>query len=162
MKHETTVYGEVPFYKIGTFGKHANAFISLNLYESYKKKYPFPNKGDILISAAGTIGRIVIYDGQPAYFQDSNIVWIENNESLIRNTFLSFCYENVKWNTENTTIARLYNDNLRKICINIPSLPEQQKIADLLTMIDKKITQVDQKIEKVTEFKKGLLQQMFV
>ena len=45
--------------------------------------------------------------------------------------------------------------------VNIPSLPEQQKIADFLTSIDTKIIQVDQQIEKMNQFKKGLLQQMF-
>ncbi|MCD8292029.1 MAG: restriction endonuclease subunit S, partial [Prevotella sp.] len=70
---ETSALGDVPFYKIGTFGKKADAFISLNKFQDYKKKYNFPNKGDVLISAAGTIGKAVIYDGEPAYFQDSNI-----------------------------------------------------------------------------------------
>lgn len=74
MKHQTSDIGEVPFFKIGTFGKEADAFISYELYDEYKNKYSFPRKGEILISASGTIGRTVIYDGQDAYFQDSNII----------------------------------------------------------------------------------------
>jgi type I restriction enzyme S subunit len=79
MKFQTSDTGDIPFYKIGTFGKEADAFISKELYNEFRKKYNFPKKGDILLSAAGTIGRTVVYDGKPAYFQDSNIVWIENN-----------------------------------------------------------------------------------
>lgn len=67
LKSQTTSNGEVPFYKIGTFGGRANSFISHELYEEYKSKYNFPNKGDILISAAGTIGKLVIYNGEPAF-----------------------------------------------------------------------------------------------
>ena len=115
MKHETSVSGSIPFYKIGTFGKKADSYITNELYESYKERFSFPKKSDILISASGTIGRTVVYDGSPAYFQDSNIVWIANNEKVITNSFLAFCYKNIRWNTENTTIARLYNNNLRNI-----------------------------------------------
>jgi type I restriction enzyme S subunit len=35
----------------------------------HKNKYSFPKHGDILISAAGTIGRAIPYDGADAYFQ---------------------------------------------------------------------------------------------
>lgn len=74
LKSETTSVGDIPFYKIGTFGKEANAFITKEKFEEYRQKYPYPRRGDVLISAAGTIGRTVVFDGNPAYFQDSNIV----------------------------------------------------------------------------------------
>ncbi|HHF2562475.1 TPA: restriction endonuclease subunit S, partial [Haemophilus influenzae] len=50
MKHETNSVSGVPFYKIGTFGGVADSFISLELYEQYKNKYPYPQKGQVLIS----------------------------------------------------------------------------------------------------------------
>jgi type I restriction enzyme S subunit len=87
LKNETQPEGDVPFYKIGTFGKQADAFISSEIYESYKSRYSFPKKGDVLISASGTIGRAVIYDGERAYFQDSNIVWLDNDESVVTNRY---------------------------------------------------------------------------
>ncbi|MDK9694620.1 MAG: restriction endonuclease subunit S, partial [Sulfurimonas sp.] len=161
MKDETTETGEIPFYKIGTFGKKADAYIDKELYEDYRKKYSFPKKGDILISASGTIGRLVVYDGLPAYFQDSNIVWIDNNEELVKNSFLSFFYETVKWTTSDTTIARLYNDNLRSVHILRPSIKEQQKIADCLSSVDSLISAQSKKVELLKEHKKGLMQQLF-
>lgn len=104
---DTKENGEVPFYKIGTFGQQADAYISYAKFAEFKKAYRFPHKGDILISAAGTIGRTVIYDGKPAYFQDSNIVWLAHDETHIVNTYLYYVYQIVEWDTENTTIARL-------------------------------------------------------
>ena len=88
LKEQTLPEGDIPFYKIGTFGKIANSFISNEVYNDYRSKYSFPKKGDILLSASGTIGRSVIYDGKPAYFQDSNIVWIDNNEKRVLNQYL--------------------------------------------------------------------------
>lgn len=156
MKHQTTRYGEIPFYKIGTFGNTADAFISKKLFLEYKTKYSFPKKGDILISASGTIGRAVIYDGKPAYFQDSNIVWIDNDETLVKNNFLFYAYSNVKWNTEHTTILRLYNDNFRNTLIPLPPLNEQNAIANVLSDLDRYLCALDALILKKEGVKKAL------
>ncbi|WP_187944983.1 restriction endonuclease subunit S [Helicobacter pylori] len=156
MKHQTTRYGEIPFYKIGTFGNTADAFISKKLFLEYKTKYSFPKKGDILISASGTIGRAVIYDGKPAYFQDSNIVWIDNDETLVKNDFLFYAYSNIKWNTEHTTILRLYNDNFRNTLIPLPPLNEQAAIANILSGLDRYLYSLDALILKKESVKKAL------
>lgn len=44
MKAETSAQGDVPFYKIGTFGKKPDAFITWEKYEEYKEAYSFPKK----------------------------------------------------------------------------------------------------------------------
>ena len=90
LKSQTTDKGDIPFYKIGTFGKKADSFISNELFEEYKTKYSYPKVGEILLSASGTIGRTVIFDGTPSYFQDSNIIWISNDESKVTNKFLFY------------------------------------------------------------------------
>ena len=144
LKEQTLDIGDIPFYKIGTFGKEANAYISQELFEEYKSKYNYPKIGDVLISASGTIGRTVVFDGKDAYFQDSNIVWIENDESIVLNKYLFHFYKIAKWYiAEGGTIQRLYNDNLKKTNILVPypndkekSLTEQQRIVDILDRCD--------------------------
>ena len=158
---ETSSAGDVPFYKIGTFGRTPDAFIKQSLYDEYKNKYPFPNQGDILLSAAGTIGRMVVYDGEPAYFQDSNIIWLKHDNSTADNKFLKHIYSKMKWITESGTIQRLYNDNFLKTKITIPSTPEQQKIADFLGGVDSKLTSTQTKVAAMHEYKKGVMQALF-
>ncbi|HFI0582885.1 TPA: restriction endonuclease subunit S, partial [Streptococcus suis] len=72
LKSQTNEVSGIPFYKISTFGGIADVFIDEAIFHEYKEKYSYPKKGDILISAAGTVGKTVIYTGEDAYFQDSN------------------------------------------------------------------------------------------
>lgn len=133
LKNETNSQSGIPFYKIGTFGGVANAYISEQLYEEYKNRYSYPKKGDILISAAGTIGKSVIFDGEPSYFQDSNIVWIANDEKKVLNKYLYYYYQIVDWKVDDGgVIKRLYNDNLKATPIAVPSLEDQARIVAIL------------------------------
>ncbi|KIF53524.1 restriction endonuclease subunit S [Vibrio owensii] len=162
MANQTSESGDIPFFKIGTFGKEPDAFISHELYNEYRHKFSYPNVGDILMSASGTLGRTVVYDGSPAYFQDSNIVWIENDGSYTTNEFLFYVYQIVKYQSEGGTIQRLYNNIILSAAFDNPSLKEQKKIVEFLSAIDRKIELANSELEKAKEWKKGLLQQMFV
>ena len=93
MKDQTSEKGDIPFFKIGTFGGKADAYISRELFEDYKEKYSYPKKGEILISAAGTIGRTVVFNGEDAYFQDSNIVWISKTSNWFSTHFFAISME---------------------------------------------------------------------
>tara|TARA_B110000046_G_scaffold182678_1_gene217185 strand:- start:6 stop:1244 length:1239 start_codon:yes stop_codon:yes gene_type:complete len=167
LKEQTSSSGDIPFYKIGTFGKTPNAFISKELYEEYKTKYSFPNKGDILISASGTIGRRVIYNGEPAFFQDSNIVWIDNDEKQVLNEYLYCFYGFCDWQpSKGATISRLYNANLKRIKISFPkSLLEQKTVIQKIEVLSNKTKKLEaiyaQKLADLEELKKSVLQKAF-
>ena len=135
-KAETSIQGDIPFFKISTFGGTPTSFISAELYGKYKEKYPYPKKGDLLISAAGTIGQIVRFDGADAYFQDSNIVWLEHDESIVLNRYLYYVYLNTRWTTDGGTIKRLYNNRILQQQICVPPIETQIAIADLLDRFD--------------------------
>jgi len=158
--YETSDQGDIPFYKIRTFGKQPDAYISKELYDSYRQQFSFPNKGDILISAAGTIGRTIIYDGTPSYFQDSNIVWIENNGHLITNEYLYQVFQIVEYKTEGGTIQRLYNSILKSALFPCPPKPEQQLITERLNAIDNKLQTEQTYLQKMQSLKKGLMEDL--
>ena len=156
LKSQTNEFSGIPFYKISTFGGTPTVYIDEKIYREYKEKYSYPKKGDILISAAGTIGKTVIFDGEASYFQDSNIVWIENDESKVTNQFLYYFLQTNPFITTNgSTIKRLYNDNLRDTKIpNVPSIQQQNQITDILGALDKKIqinNQINQELEAMAK-----------
>lgn len=130
----------MPFFKIGTIGGTPDAYITRDLFEEYKAKYNYPHEGEVMITCAGTVGKTIVFDGEDAYFQDSNIVWLSNPKQLYINSFLNYVLSRVNWNILNsTTITRIYNDNLRELVINYPSIKEQEKIVALLSLLDRRI-----------------------
>ena len=162
LKEQTSSTGDVPFYKIGTFGGIPDAFISRELFEQYKEQYNYPKKGTLLLSAAGTIGRVVVFDGKDSYFQDSNIVWIDNDETKVTNDFLFYCYSRMQWKTEEGGIvSRLYNANLKSTSFIAPkSLAEQQRIAKALSDVDALISTTEKLIQKRKNIKQGTMQNL--
>lgn len=161
-KEQTSDVGDIPFYKIGTFGGTPDAFISRDIFEEYKSKYQYPEVGDILISASGSIGRTVVYQGYDEYFQDSNIVWLKHDQQL-DNSFLKQFYSIVKWQgLEGSTIKRLYNKNILETKITLPSPEEQAQLGTFFKQLDDTIALHQRKLDLLKEQKKGYLQKMFV
>ena len=63
---------------------------------------------------------------------------------------------------EGGSVSNLYFKYLENIQIQIPTKREQKKIVNFLSTIDYKIQLVNIQLENTQQFKKGLLQQMFV
>lgn len=159
--HQASLIGDVPFYKIGTFGKEPKLFISQELFDDYKKRFPFPQKGDLLFSVIGSIGRVVEYTGENEYFQDSNIVWLKHDGAIV-NAFLKQFYSIVKWSgLEGSTIKHLYNRNILETKIRLPSVKEQTAIGNYFQQLDSLINQHQQKHDKLSNIKKAMLEKMF-
>lgn len=159
--HETASTGDVPFYKIGSFGREPKLFISQRLFEEYKERFPFPEKGDLLFSVIGSIGRVVEYKGEDEYFQDSNVVWLQHNGAVV-NSFLKQFYSFVKWSgIEGSTIKHLYNRNILATQIDLPSQTEQTQIGTFFKTLDQMIGLHHRKHDKLVTLKQAMLQKMF-
>ena len=159
-KEQTSEQGDVPFFKIGTFGANPDAFISNELFEDFKCIYPYPTPGTLLISAAGSIGRVVEYQGEKAYFQDSNIVWLEHDHRL-NDAFLKPLYSRIEWGLEGSTIKRLYNKDLLSAEVTVPGGREQKEIGQFFAKLDNLITLHQRKYDKLCVLKKSMLDKMF-
>ena len=162
MAAQTNTDRGVPFFKIGTIGGKADAYISKELFDEYKAKYPFPHKGEVMITCAGTVGKCIIYNGKDSYYQDSNIVWIDNPNEIISNDFLYHLLCKVNWSHLNsTTIVRIYNDDLRNLKLYIPQHDEQKKITHLLSLINERIATQNKIIEDLKKLKSVISKSIF-
>jgi type I restriction enzyme S subunit len=83
---------------------------------------------------------------------------------LIINEFLfySLVHKNITGYVSGGTRAKLTKGEMLKIEIQIPSITEQTKIANFLSSIDEKINRTQNQIQQTGQYKKGLLQNMFV
>jgi type I restriction enzyme S subunit len=92
---------------------------------------------------------------------DLNII-----RSSLNGIFLSF-YLNSKKKLEiaklaqGSSVVHLYSNQLKSLKLNVPTIPEQQKIASFLSAVDEKIQQLSRKKELLQQYKKGLMQQLF-
>lgn len=59
------------------------------------------------------------------------------------------------------TIAHILSSDIKLCGVNIPTLPEQKKIAAFLTTVDDRIEQLKRKKTLLTSFKKGVMQRLF-
>lgn len=84
-----------------------------------------------------------------------------NNISFIR-FYINFNQKYFKLHGQGSSQQNLSKGDIEKFIVNIPCLSEQTKIANFLSSIDSKIEQVQKQLNSTKEFKKALLQQMFV
>jgi type I restriction enzyme S subunit len=113
------------------------------------------------------IGRVAQINEDNIYILGANIISLTINKEHISN----FIYHQINCQNFRKKIKRLVSGSaqlmitskeVKKLKLDLPSLKEQQKIANYLNAIDTKIENVQTQIEKTQAFKKGLLQQMFV
>lgn len=126
--------------------------------------------GDLLIPASTTttgidLGNVTsILKGGVLLGGDINI--LRKNEKL-NSSFFAYYLSN-KYKTtlakyaQGITIVHLYFSHLKKINLLVPKDDEQTKIAQFLTDLDSKIDGLQSKIDELVDYKKGLLQKMFV
>ena len=112
------------------------------------------------------VGKVAIWkDELPQAYYNSNLMRLEFENNIFMNYLFNeqSTLEKLKSIASGTTsVAAIYTKDLLKINLEIPCLEEQTKIANFLSAIDQKIEVVAQQIEQAKQWKKGLLQQMFV
>lgn len=137
---------------------------------SYKFLRKTPLKGkELLITKRGEIGKVYFYEPNKEIKATlaPNMYLLKLNSSVIPK-FVYYYFINSDGNKKlkrinaSTTIGALYKDDVKSIKMKIPSSIEQIKIADFLSAIDAKIEVLQSQIDSTNQFKKGLLQQMFV
>ena len=118
---------------------------------------------DILLSVRAPVGFVAVSKhiacigrglcsirAKNEYSQDFLYQWLLNHEKL----WVSL--------SQGSTFDSVNSEQIKKLCILVPCLEEQTKIANFLSTIDKKMDVVSEQLKQTKTWKKGLLQQMFV
>jgi len=165
----------IPFYRSKEIIEKAQGlniektlFIPENKYRFIEKHFGTPKTGDILITAVGTLG--VIYVIKPSdgkfYFKDGNLLWLKNlTGSLIDIGLLVYLFQQVfEKQKEILTIGTSQNaltiEKMKEMQIPLPSLPEQNRIAEILSQIDETIEKEQKYKEKLERIKQGIMEDL--
>ena len=139
----------------------------------FTSKYPNPinwiekplktaSKGSILVSVRAPIGDLNFANSQCCIGR--GLASIEANGFIVDNIFLwysmhYFINELIRIG-QGSTFEAIGRNELRNLCISLPPLPEQRKIAEILETADKAIEKTDAIIEKYRRIKQGLMQDL--
>ena len=153
--------GTIPFIKSGEISKNTTEQC-INDLALEKSSAKLVKKGDLLYALYGaTSGQVAISQIDGAINQAVLCIRSEMNTKYLLN-FLFLKKEEILTTYLQGGQGNLSASILKEIYIPTPCLKEQTKIANFLSAIDQKIEVVAQQIEQAKQWKKGLLQQMFV
>ena len=164
----------VPFYRSSDVMAALNgtenekAFISEELYEKLSAVSGKLEKGDILVTGGGSVGKpYIVPNNEPLYTKDADLLWVKNNEKLVPYFIYTFFFSPAFSDYLNSvshvgTIAHYTITQLEETPITLPCVSEQQKIGDYFRNIDSLITLHQRKLEKLKNIKKACLEKMFV
>lgn len=163
---------EIPCVRYGELYHMYNEVIYdvINKTNLEKSELIFSNGDEILLPSAGE---------DPLDIGSASALTIENiaigrtinilspkNKNIYSPIYVSY-YINQKLKkkiaslAKGVSISNVYNSDLKTLNIKLPSFEEQQKIASFLTSVDERLTLLAQQKEKLEQYKKGVMQQIF-
>ncbi len=134
-----------------------------NGYIGFYPKYNHINETIAVTCRGATCGEVTLVKAKSYITGNAmSIDEINENEHLTLYIYYALCFRGFKDVISGSAQPQIVGNAIRKVTFQIPCLEEQTKIANFLSAIDQKIDVVAQQIEQAKQWKKGLLQQMFV
>lgn len=167
--HQTPKYVNegIPFYSVENIVSNKNnKYISEEDYLLYSSTNKV-EKGDILISRIGTIGKSVVVNWDYRFYIYVTLAAVKKTNKF-NSYFLSSFFQSEFYQKEilsksllNAVPCKINMEELRRTRILLPEIREQQKIADCFSSLDELIEGTAQKVDALKEHKKGLMQRLF-
>ena len=143
-------------------------FISTERYHQILSKFDVPKKGDILMSAVGTIGVMWTVDTEdPFYFKDGNLAWLKtSNVKTLNSIFLRMTLTHlIGFEKEKLAQGGSYNaltiSKLKEFKTNLPPIKLQNQFAEKVQIIESQKQQAQEALQKSEDLFNSLLQKAF-
>jgi type I restriction enzyme S subunit len=139
-------------------------FISEERFNAIKNRFGAPARGDILITAVGTLGNVYVVDtDEPFYFKDGNLIWLRNVHDVVPE-FLGIQLRRTKTAILDGAIGSsqkaLTIVVLRRLSVAIPPAHEQRAIATALSDVDTLHGGLERLVAKKRDLKQAAMQQL--
>jgi type I restriction enzyme, S subunit len=125
--------------------------------------------GDVLVPSSGETSWDIACAStlRTEAFLGGDLNVLRPNKELVNGDFLAYLLSNaykaeLSKLAQGATIVHLYNDSLKSLCIQLPTLIEQKKIANMLFSIDLKIKKQHTRVAQLELQKQSLMQHMFI
>lgn len=165
----------IPFLRISdlvnrmdTGSKDCDLFIPEELFGKLKKQGLVPVRGDILLTARGTLGRCyIIQDEDEFYFQDGMITWLSKYDERITPLYISYLFEMPGFRKQidslqaGSTVAYLSISMTKKLNVMTPPIELQNQFADFVTQVDKSKVAIQKALDKTQMLFDSLMQEYF-
>lgn len=165
----------IPFLRISdlvnrmdTGSKDCDLFIPEELFEKLKKQGLVPERGDILLTARGTLGRCyIIQDDDEFYFQDGMITWLSKYDEKITPLYISYLFEMPGFRKQidslqaGSTVAYLSISMTKKLNVMAPPFELQNQFADFVNQINKSKVAVQKSLDETQLLFDSLMQKYF-
>lgn len=120
-------------------------------------------KGSIIISTRAPVGYVNVIAEPAAFNQGCKGLIAKNLDSVCPEFYYYYLLFKKKFlenQSSGSTFKELSKDALENLPISVPPLPEQRKIAEVLSTVDTAIQKVESAIEKIGRLKRGLMQRL--
>lgn len=160
----------VPFYRSTEIIKKSKnipltnlLYISVEKFNFFKNRFGTPEKGDILITAVGTIGDVYMVQNEVFYFKDGNTIWVRKIKDSVLPEYLrmmlgsNFYREKLNNIAGGSSQKALTIQKLENVEVPVPSISEQKKLIEVISSVENKTKIYTQTKNNLNRLKKGLM-----
>ncbi|MDA7734910.1 restriction endonuclease subunit S [Gammaproteobacteria bacterium] len=140
-------------------------YVPQDEFEKLSKRIS-PTEGDVLISCSGSVGRCALVPPNFKFAMVRSVAIVQPNRSLIFPEFLKSCIESeliqnqIKKELSQSAQPNLFQANIKRLRITVPSISEQKEIFDVLNAIQSKFLSHNNKLSQTQSLKKSLMQDL--
>ena len=152
--------------KDGQINHNSEVFINNDFYERQKDKWL--HTGDMVMVQSGHVGYAAVIPEKLDNSAAHALIMFRNAKVEIEPYLLNYQYQtsNSKKKIDNittgNTIKHILASDMKQFTVDIPSIGEQQLVANYFIQLDELITLHQRKLEKLKNIKKSMLEKMFV